>query len=162
MKNDRHQGGWLIMLTFLAAMALTIIPLPDFLRNLRPEWAALVLSYWCMALPHRIGVGTGWVIGLLLDVMTGSLLGQHALGMTIIAYLVINLHLRIRLFPLWQQAIVIWMLLNLYQLLLLWFDGITGQPSKGLEFWLPPISGMILWPGIFLLLRRLRRSQMVN
>jgi len=162
VNTEKQQGGWLILLTFLAAMMLTIMPLPDFLQHLRPEWAALVLAYWCMALPHRIGVGTGWIAGLLLDVMTGSLMGQHALSMTIVAYLVINLHQRIRLFPLWQQAIVIWMLLNLYQLLLLWFDGITGQPSKGLTFWLPPISGMILWPGIFLLLRRLRRTHKVN
>jgi len=158
MKIGSHQGGWLILLTFIVAFMLTVIPLPDMLQYIRPEWSALVLLYWCMALPGRIGVGIGWSVGLLLDVLTGTLLGQHALGMTVIAYLIINLHQRIRIFPLWQQAIIIWMILNLYQILLLWFDGITGQPPKGLQFWLPPISGMILWPIIFIWLRHLRRQ----
>jgi len=154
---SNHQGGGLILLSFIVAFMLTVVPLPEFMQFIRPEWSALVLLYWCMALPDRIGVGIGWIVGLLLDVLTGTLLGQHALAMTVIAYLIINLHQRIRIFPLWQQAAIIWMLLNLYQLLLLWFDGITGQPPKGLQFWLPPISGMILWPVVFILLRRLRR-----
>lgn len=157
MQISNHQGGGLILLSFIVAFMLTVVPLPEFMQFIRPEWSALVLLYWCMALPDRIGVGIGWIVGLLLDVLTGTLLGQHALAMTVIAYLIINLHQRIRIFPLWQQAAIIWMLLNLYQLLLLWFDGITGQPPKGLQFWLPPISGMILWPVVFILLRRLRR-----
>ncbi|HEC28351.1 MAG TPA: rod shape-determining protein MreD [Gammaproteobacteria bacterium] len=158
MKPVVHQGGWLILATFLAAFILAIVPLPGLLQFVRPEWSALILIYWCMAIPERIGVGYGWIAGLFLDVLKGTLLGQHALCMAVLAYLVINLHQRIRLFPLWQQAIVVWMLLNLYQLLLLWFDGITGQPSKGLQFWLPPIAGMVLWPWIFILLRHFRRT----
>jgi len=158
MRIGNHQGGWFILLSFIVAFMLTVVPLPDVLQYVRPEWSALVLLYWCMALPDRIGVGIGWSVGLLLDVLTGTLLGQHALGMTVIAYLIINLHQRIRIFPLWQQAVTIWMLLNLYQLLLLWFNGITGQPPKGLQFWLPPISGMILWPLIFIWLRHIRRQ----
>jgi len=163
MRNDKHQGGWLILLSFIIALMLTIIPFPDTLKYIKPEWAALVLIYWSMALPERIGVGIGWLVGLFLDVLSaGSLLGQHALALTVVAYLTLNLHQRIRLFPLWQQAGIVWMLLNLYQLLILWFDGITGQPPKGLQFWLPPVSGMILWPWIFLLLRNLRRHYKVR
>ena len=156
------QGGLLILASLMVAMMLTIMPLPDVLQYLRPEWTALVLMYWSMALPERIGMGVAFIIGLLLDVLSGSLLGQHALSMTIVIFLITNLYQRIRIFPLWQQAIIIWMLLNLYQLLLLWFDGITGQPSKGLQFWLPPISGMILWPWVFILLRHLRRYYKVR
>lgn len=162
MKTNTSQGGLLIFATFIIALILTITPLPEQLRYLRPEWSALVLLYWCMALPQRIGVGIGWIVGLLVDVLSGSLLGQHALSMTIIAYLILNMHQRVRLFPLWQQSIVIWMLLNLYQLLLLWFDGITGQPAKGLSFWLPPLTGMILWPAIFVILRKIRRHYRVS
>lgn len=162
MKTETRQGGTLILITFIIAMMLTIIPLPETLQHIRPEWTALVLIYWCMALPQRIGVGIAWISGLLLDVLTGSLLGQHALSMTVVAYLTLNMHQRVRLFPLWQQAAVVWMLLNLHQLLLLWFDGITGQPAKGLTFWLPPISGMILWPAIFMVLRKIRRRYKVR
>lgn len=162
MKEETKQGGLLILVTFIMAMMLTIAPLPETLRHIRPEWSALVLIYWCMALPQRIGVGFAWITGLLLDVLSGSLLGQHALSLTVVAYLTLNMHQRVRLFPLWQQAVVVWMLLNLHQLLLLWFDGITGQPAKGLSFWLPPISGMILWPAIFITLRKIRRRYKVR
>ena len=162
MTTTPHQGGWLIVVTIIAAMALTIVPLPEVIEHFRPEWVAMVIIYWCMALPERFGVGRAWMTGLLLDVLTGALLGQHALSMTVMAFLVINLYQRIRLFPILQQAFVIWMLLNLYQLLLLWFDGITGQPPKGLNFWWPPLTGMLFWPIIFVLLRRLRRKYKVQ
>jgi rod shape-determining protein MreD len=153
----RHNGGWIIAFTFIAALMLTILPLPDWARYYRPEWAALALLYWCMALPERIGVGIGWIIGILLDVMKGALLGQHALGLAVIAYLTINLHQRIRVFPLWQQSLTIMMLLLLYQLLILWFNGIIGLPAKGWEYWMPSLTGMLLWPWVFILLRSLRR-----
>jgi len=157
MKPTGHHGGWVIILTFVISFILTIMPMPQVAIHLRPEWSALVLLYWCMALPQRIGVGTGWIVGLLLDVLKGSLLGQHALALAVIAYLILNLHQRVRLFPLWQQAVVVMMLLNLSQLLLLWFDGITGQPAKGLQYWLPPLVAMLIWPGVFMLLRGIRR-----
>ena len=157
-----HQGGWVIVVSFVAALVLTILPLPDWLQVLWPEWGALVLLYWCLALPERISVGTAWVVGLLLDVLHGSLLGQHALAMTVIAYLTVNLHQRIRLYPLWQQALTVLMLLALYQLLLMWFDGIIGQPTKPWTYWLPPLTGMLLWPGSFLLLREIRRRFQVS
>lgn len=162
MKLLFQQGGWVILLSFIVSLMLTIIPLPDMLQYLRPEWSALVLLYWCMALPQRIGVGVGWVAGLFLDVLKGALLGQHALGLAVVAYLTLQLHQRIRVYPLWQQALTVLMLLNLYQLLLVWFDGITGQPSKGLAYWLPPLAGMLIWPWIFLLLRHLRRRYKVR
>ena len=50
----------------------------------RPAWVALVLVYWCMAAPDQVGVVAGWTTGLLLDVMTGTLLGQHALGLSVV------------------------------------------------------------------------------
>jgi rod shape-determining protein MreD len=61
----RHHGGSVIALTFLLALLLTIIPLPEWLRYLRPDWVGLVLIYWCLALPERVGVSTGWLMGLL-------------------------------------------------------------------------------------------------
>ena len=153
----RHHGGWTIAITLIVAFMLTILPLPDWAEHYRPEWAALVILYWAMALPERIGVGIGWIIGLLLDVMKGALLGQHALGLAVIIYLTINLHQRLRVFPLWQQSFTIILLLLLYQLLILWFNGIIGEPAKGWEYWMPSITGMLLWPWVFILLRSLRR-----
>jgi len=130
MRHVRHQGGNIIIVTFIAALMLTIIPLPDSIETARPEWVALVLIYWCMALPDRIGVGYGWFAGLLRDVLKGSLLGQHALALAVVAYLTLKLHQRLRVFPPWQQAMVVLVMLVFLQVLILWFDGIIGLTVK--------------------------------
>lgn len=159
----RHQGGWIIFVSLVVALMLTILPLPEWAEYYRPEWPALVLIYWCMALPQRVGVGIGWIVGLLVDVLKGALLGQHALGLAVIAYITLNLHQRIRVFPLWQQAVTVLVLLALYQLLILWFDGITaGQTSKGWIYWMPSVVSMVLWPWVFVLLRDIRRRFKVS
>lgn len=152
----RH-GGWVIFTSFIVAFILTIFPLPDWLSPIRPEWVALVLIYWCMALPQRIGVGIGWVTGIFLDVLRASLLGQHALSLCILAYVTIKLYQRIRVFPLWQQALSVLILIALHQVLMLWIEGIAGRPSHTWSYWLPSISSMFVWPLLYIILRNLRR-----
>ena len=80
MTTTRPTGRWVIAISFLLAFLLAGIPLPSELQRFRPDWVAMVLIYWCMALPHRIGIGVGWTVGLLLDIGRGALLGQHALA----------------------------------------------------------------------------------
>ncbi|HUM92196.1 MAG TPA: rod shape-determining protein MreD, partial [Candidatus Competibacter sp.] len=70
-----HTGRWIIVLSFLIAFLLGGVPLPDSLERFRPDWVAMVLIYWNMALPHRVGIGIGWLVGLLMDVGRGGLLG---------------------------------------------------------------------------------------
>jgi rod shape-determining protein MreD len=161
MMRQGHGGGWIIVASFLAALVLTILPLPDWLGMIRPEWVALVLIYWCMALPGRVGVGFAWIIGLLLDVLRAGLLGQHALSLAIVAYITLQLYQRIRVFPLWQQAVSVFILILLHLLLQLWIKGISGSPPPALAFLLPALSSMLLWPLMFLGLRRLRRRYRV-
>ena len=120
MTSDRSAGGGVVVVSFIIALLLTILPLPDWAAPYRPDWVLLVLIYWCMALPERIGVGTGWVMGLLLDVINGVLLGLHALAFSVVAYLAMLLHRRIRVFPLWQQALTVLILVGFSQLLVLW------------------------------------------
>lgn len=158
----RRQGGWIIFASFFAAFLLTIFPLPHWLALLRPEWVALVLLYWCLALPHRVGVGIGWIAGLTLDVLRAGLLGQHALSLCIIAFIAVKLYQRIRVFPVWQQALSILVLIALHQMLLLWIKGITGQPSQTWTYWLPSLTSMLIWPLVFITLRNLRRSFRVS
>ena len=152
-----HRGGLTIALTFLAALLLTVLPLPDWSQQLRPPWVTLVLVYWCIALPERIGVGVGWIMGISVDVLTGTLLGQHALGLSIVAFIAVELHQRVRLFPLWQQSLTVLVMLLLERLLALWMAGAAGHPAPSLWYWASPLSGMVLWPWVYLLLRLLRR-----
>ena len=158
----RRHGGGVILFTFVVALLLTLMPLPDGLRPFRPDWVGLVLIYWCLALPDRVSVGYGFVFGLLVDVASGSLLGQHALGLTLVAYLAVKLHQRVRLYPLWQQSLTVLLLLSLHQLLSMWIHGITGRPAHDWSYWLPSFIGMALWPFLYPVLRGLRRNFSVS
>lgn len=146
-----------IGLTLVIALSLSVIAMPASLTATRPEWVAMVIIYWSMALPRRISLGTAWLTGLLLDVLTGSLLGQHALALTIVAYLSIRTHQRVRVYPLWQQSIAVGLMLLVYRILLLWVYGITGHAPDQRVYWIPVLTSMLLWPLIFLLLRHIRR-----
>ena len=153
-----HSGGGLILASFVCALLLHIIGLPEMLEPLRPDWMALVLVYWCIALPDRVGVIMGWFAGLMLDVASGALLGQHALTLSIVAFLALRLHQRIRLFPLWQQAVSVLLLVLLHLMLVLWIKGVIGQSTENWSYWLPALTSLLLWPPVFLVLRWLRRT----
>jgi len=151
------RGGWMVLLTFLVALLMMILPMPEWARPFRPQWVSLTLIYWCIALPHRVGVGTGFSLGIALDVLTGTLLGQHALGLSLVAFLAVQLHARIRVFPFWQQALAVLVLLVIEHLFALWVMGATGQAPPGLLYWVIPLIGALLWPWVFVTLRDVRR-----
>lgn len=93
------RGRATILATFLVAIVLNILPGPTWAEPFLPDWVALTLIYWCMAAPQRVSVGTGWLLGLTLDVLYGSLLGQHALAKSAIAFVTVRLHPQLRMFP---------------------------------------------------------------
>ncbi|MBN2886117.1 MAG: rod shape-determining protein MreD [Chromatiaceae bacterium] len=157
MNAQRRRGGWLISLSLFIAFLLTILPMPPQFDAWRPQWVALVIIYWCLMSPERLGVFSAFVIGLALDVVSGTLLGQHSLTLSLLAYLVIELHPRIRVFPLWQQTLFVWVLLLADRLLTLWVLGATGQPMPSLTYWSPTFLGFLLWPWLSVLLNDLGR-----
>lgn len=162
MKQVKLQGGNIILLSFIAAFILSMIPLPQILQSVRPEFVVIVLIYWCIALPNRIGVGTGWIAGLIFDVSSDALLGQHALTFALIAYLAIKLHQRIRIFPIWQQALTIFILMMLQGTITLWIKGMLGDAPTISVFILPAMSTALFWPLGFIIMRQLRRYNRIN
>lgn len=148
-----------VALSFVVALLLTSLPLPESFIAFRPDWLLLVLVYWSMALPDRVGIFTGWIFGLTLDVMYGSLLGQNAMSLAIISYLVNVMHLRFRMFPLWQQSVVVFFLVLLHLGLTAWVRGITGNFSLFWMYWLPAVTSALIWPFLFVVLRDIRRLQ---
>lgn len=152
----------IIIATFALALILSVMPVPVWAEHLRPDWVGLVLIYWCMATPQRVGIGTGWLVGLLQDVLYGALLGQYALSKTIVAFLMIKTHLRIRAYPPWQQLIAVFVLLILSQLFVTWVRAVIDKPVYGLAYWAPSIVGAALWPWLFVVLRDIRRRGQVN
>ncbi len=144
--------------TMIIGLMLVMLPLPEWAQPFRPDWVTLVMIYWVMALPANVGVTVAWMFGLLLDVAQGAILGQHALGLVLVAYLVMLQYQRIRVFSLLQQSLVIFVLLMIKQLLVLWVSGIVGQaPEEIFSYFLPSLVGAIIWPWLFVILRDIRR-----
>jgi len=162
MKKIKTHGGNIILFSFIAAFILSMVPLPQILQTVRPEFVLIVLIYWCIALPNRIGVGYGWIAGLIFDVSTDALLGQHALTFALIAYLAIQLHQRIRIFPIWQQALTIFVLMMLQGTITLWIKGMLGDAPSLWSFMLPAICTALFWPVAYLLMRQIRRYYQIN
>ncbi len=159
---NKNTGGRILFISLLIAFLLTALPLPHWANDWRPAWVAMVLIYWCMALPERIGIGIAWCLGLLLDVQQGALLGQNALGLAMIAYFVIQIHKRFRLFPLVQQSCLVGFMIIFYLLISSWVRGIMGIPPQTWTYWMPAISSMVLWPWLFVILRDIRRQYNVS
>jgi rod shape-determining protein MreD len=157
--SRNSSGGILIILgTFIIALMLSQIPLPTFLEWWRPEFVALFVIYWIMALPQRFGVGSAWILGFMLDSLKGSTLGINAIALTIIAFSTLMLHKRMRMYPLWQQAFVVFILITINQLIFYWFQAFTGTTEGNFNFLLPAFVSAVLWPWVFVVLRSIRRT----
>jgi len=147
----------IIAASLLVALVLSILPWPVWTEQFRPDWVALVLIYWCIALPNRVGVGTAWTVGLMLDVLYGSMLGENALAKSLIAFLAVRFHLQLRMFPRWQQGMVVLLLVVVNNLLVLWIKHLAGQAPSTWSYLTPSIVSMLLWPWLFVILRDIRR-----
>ena len=154
MRLTSNHGNSTIILSVVVAMALRILPWPRDTLIFNPDWVLLVVIYWCLVTPERFSIGSSWFVGLLTDVLTGQLLGEHALSYAVIAYITVRLHKRFRIFPLSQQFLIVLLLLLLSQLLIYWSQNIQGNTGIGLSYWLPSFIGAMLWPLIFISLEQ--------
>ncbi|MDR5905518.1 rod shape-determining protein MreD [Franzmannia qiaohouensis] len=151
------RGTLLIWLSLLLALCLQVMPLADVWLIWRPDWLGLMLIYWCVVMPQRVGVLHGFVLGLLLDLIEGTPLGQNALTLSLLAFLCALVYQRLRAYSLLQQAILVFMLLGIVQLIEQWLRTIIGPFSIHLAFLLPSLIGGLLWPWLFTLFQMLRR-----
>jgi rod shape-determining protein MreD len=133
-------------LSALVALALAVVPLPAVLDAFRPDFLVLVVFYWCIESPRAGGLSLAFFAGLALDVTNGVVLGQHALALTLMGSWATNLRLRIRVFSMLSQCLVVFALLTGYQFVLFWIDGATGNPVTSFSRWLAPFIGALLWP----------------
>lgn len=162
VRHAPARNGWVVWLTFIIGLLLSVAPLPQFMEIFRPLWLALLLAFWALYLPHKIGMATAWVLGIAEDVLYGTLLGQNALILTLVAFLVMSLQQRLRMFPMWQQCLVILVILGLSQLAQLWLSALTGNRQPTLAVLLPALVSALLWPWVSYGLRGLRSRLKVN
>lgn len=157
MNDSLQQGTGAIVATFVVAYILAIVPLPEWLMAARPAWVPLVLLYWVIAIPHRIGVVSAWCAGLFLDVLLGNVLGQNAMAMAVIAYVAYLLHLRIRVYPVWQQCLAILVMVGIYQLVALLIQRSVSMMPWTMHYWLVSVVSALIWPWLLVLLTIVRR-----
>jgi len=175
--SGRHRSHlWLFLGSALAAYILQLLPLPQALEAFKPYWLALVLLYWALEEPERVGLGRAFLLGLIGDVIHGEILGEQALRLTILAFIVLRFRARLRFFPMWQQALAALALLVNDRIVLLMVRSVAGEAVPSPTLWLlpsgtgstllaflaSPLTGMLVWPWLFLMLDDLRARLRVH
>ncbi len=148
----RAPTSWLVYGSFALGLLFTILPLPAAVTAMRPFLLAMLMAYWSMEVPNKIGIGSAFIVGLLADLVTATLLGEHAFRLVVLVFLVQRFRARLRFFPLWQQALAIGLLLGNDQVLVViihWLSGAAPLPWLSL---LSPVLAMLLWPWLYVLL----------
>jgi rod shape-determining protein MreD len=162
MADEGPQAYWVILVTFVVALVLAVLPLPQWLLWARPEWLALALIYWTIALPQRVGVLTALSLGIAMDVLEGAVLGQNGFALVVVAVLALLLYQRLRVFSLLQQAGVVFVLIGIHQLICQWVQNLEGAGAQTSLFLLPALTSALLWPVVLHILRALRRHYEVT
>ncbi|WP_018693886.1 rod shape-determining protein MreD [Algicola sagamiensis] len=156
--NTGLRSNWYIFLTILSALVLSMMPVPIQLELFRPDWPLLVVLYWCLALPNRVNIGVAWLTGFAMDIMMGSVFGVYAISFTITSVFCLSNYQTIRNFSVWQQSLLIAVLLCLYHLLVFWFSRFFATIHFIPNYLWPAMTGALCWPWVFWLLRKLRRQ----
>ncbi|ATW45984.1 rod shape-determining protein MreD [Glaesserella parasuis] len=150
----------MLVLTFIFVIAfvLEIMPWPVDLQGLRPTWVVLVLIYWVLALPDKVSVGTAFLAGIVWDLILGSILGIHALVLSIAIYFVAKYHLILRNLSLWLQSLLVMAYIALIRFFIFFIELVLHSAEFNTQEIIGAIISGILWPWIFLLMRHIRRG----
>lgn len=152
------KNSWMaICFSLLVAVMLTLLPMPLWTNWLRPAWVLMVLIYWTMTSPHKVNVGVAWSVGLIIDLLTDTLLGEHALAYTFVIYFVSRLHIRLSISPMLQQGISIFIFILTYQFIIFCIQGFEGNLPDSQLYWLSSLTSVLLWPWLFIIMRDGRR-----
>ncbi len=134
-----------MFISILTSLVLSISLMPQGWFEFRPEWLALMVFYWTYRAPAQFGVISAWVLGLLLDVLEATPLGVNALGMAAVAFLVLTVHQRLRMFPILQQSILVFLLVGINQMLVHFIKQILGADTSGFAYLWPAVTSAFLW-----------------
>ncbi|MEO6137139.1 MAG: rod shape-determining protein MreD [Luteimonas sp.] len=153
------RSQWLLPISVFIALLLGLLPLPAVLQPVRPYWLALVVAYWVIEDPDRAGLGFAFLMGLLADLAFGGLLGEQALRLTVMAFILQRFRSQLRFFPLSQQSLAIGGLLLNDRVVSAAVHVTLGEPQLPWSFWWAPLVGMALWAPIFLMLDSVRMGR---
>lgn len=150
--SQRDRGHGVVFWSSVAlGLALSLVALPEPYGPFRPFWLGLLVIYWALEAPTRMTLGLAFAIGLAGDFLTGSLLGEHALRLVVLAFIVLRIRPRMRFFPMLQQSLAVLALLVNDRIVMLMLRAFTGEGLPDWLFFVGPVIGMLLWPWLFLL-----------
>lgn len=139
-----------IFFCFSVAFLFSILALPNAVSYLRPEWVAMVVIYWVIKSPAKVGVVVAWSSGLVLDILEGNLLGVNALSLAVVAYLVLTMHQRIKLFPLIQQSFTVFLVVGIHLMIGHFIRNLVSDSVSGMAYLIPAFSSAVVWPVLYL------------
>ncbi len=154
----RRPSPWLALpLSFLMALLLVALPLPQVLSYWRPELVTMLLVFWVLNEPGKVGVWTAFVLGLLLDVLMATTFGVYPLMLATVAYLTRLSYRWVRVLSLWQTGGLVFVLVLVSLVIKRILLGVLGGGTDSLLFWAPALTSALVWPTVMLSLRRFTR-----
>ncbi len=162
--SSKHQslsnvGNWFIVLSLIVALVLNLLPLQGIALSLRPDCVALLVLYWSINQPQRVGIGASFIMGLMMDVGDASMLGQHALSYSVMSSIALLTYRRLHLFSIYKQIPQVTLLLLSAQLVMLLTGILINANLPEWDFLLASVSGALLWPLLPTLVRILQRQR---
>lgn len=152
----KPHNRWVVTSTFVFALLLTVVPVGEKLRWFRPEFITLLVVYWVLVMPQQLSLLRLWLLGCAVDLIVGSMLGQHALALMIVAYVCMLSYQRVRSYALWQQSTFVFLIVGLQQLVANWVHSLSGSTPPSLVFLMPALASALVWPFLFIYLERFR------
>lgn len=144
--NNQLRNLFFIWSMILLSIILTVIPVPDLLDQYRLPWLKMTVIFFSIFNISLIGIISVWFSGLILDIMTGGLMGENALILAVLSYLSYRFRFQIRVYPMWQIMLVVLMLLSLGELISLWINGVSGTMSFNIYDWINVGIAVLVWP----------------
>ena len=152
--------AWRLALLLALAYLLTLLPGPGLFVHLKPFWLGLLVIWLALEQPARGTLGVAFLAGLGADLLLATWFGEHALRLLVICFIVRRFRSRLRFFPMWQQSLAVGALLLNDRVVIVMLRSLVAPVLPEWTFWLPALSGMVLWPLLFLVMddvgRRLR------
>lgn len=163
--NQQERLGRLILafsLSSIAALILMVMRVPDWLFNFWPDWIALVLVYWALMKPERIGPLFGFIVGTVLEVLFVRKFGALGFGFATLVFIVNSFNQQLRIIPLWQQTILVALFIGMIKIVVGWLYGIVADFTITAEYFQSIFGNLLIWPFVFILLDEFRRSMRIR
>lgn len=147
-----------ILLFFIAALVMELAPWPTGFQAFKPSWLILVLTYWALAIPNKVSIGMAFLLGVIWDLVLGSTLGVHALVLSVAFYFIAKNYLVLRNLSLWFQSLLVIIFVFAIRFAIFLVELFLHSAVFNWQEIFGAIASGILWPWVFLLMRKMRRQ----